>query len=170
MAEISEYREWLASAPTERGVLETIQISHADFPSLFLANWDVQVTCKLQDVTGEPDQIFLPARFMIEPAPTQQSTEQKTVITMSAYDGEIYKAFKSMTAAQRRTEITLTPRLYWTDDQTTQLVNPAPAWNIQSVTANIETIQAELTATPLRIHKTGIYYTALQFPVLGIGT
>lgn len=168
MAEINSYKEWLVTAPTERGILETIEVSHPSWPApVYLVHWDIAVTCTIQDKGADTPVEFLPARFVFEPAIVSDGTEQSASCAISAYDGVIYSFLKGMTPDERMVPIELRSRLYYTDDQTAQLINPSPLWNVHAVTATFETVHAELQVAPLRIQRVGRYFTALQFPVLG---
>ena len=172
MSEKQVYKEWLNTAETARGILETIEVYQKDgFGSLYLANWDASVVCTIEDDVGfekfpPVDVGFTASRFYLEPSETKDGTNQTTSIVMASLDGVLYDTFRDMTAADRQLPIYIIPRMYWTDTYVNQLIAPAPRWTLHSVTATIDAIRGELRADPLRIHRTGIYYTALEFPVL----
>ena len=163
MSETDEFKEWLTGGDTARVKIGTIEISHASWGSIYLANWDTDVTFNVADKADVP-QTFTASRFLFEPSSVGDTTEQATGISMTAYGGVIYDAFNSMTYAQRQTPITIIPREFF-DPTGTQTVNPPPVWTLHNVTCNFESVSGQLKAEPLRVHRCGLYYTAQEFPV-----
>ena len=162
-----EYNEWLANGISNRTRIETAQISHSTFPTQYLANWQEDITKTLNDVSGTPSQVFTAARFIHDPAALGQSTEQSCNIAISSYGGQLYDYMMSMTMEERNDPITVVLREYL-DNSDNQLVNPAPVWTVHNANVAIDAVSFELRADPLRVRRTGRYYTALDFPILTV--
>jgi len=177
------YRQWLSQGRVDLAVIETMQIYHPDFTSLgltanslYLANWETSITRDIDDPYPGGSVgtaiTFDPARFIYEPTTLGDTTEQSTTLTISAAEGLVYEALMEMTPRQRSTPVVAIPRLYYDDSYTgsvNQLVDPAPIWNLHSVTVSLTSLRGELRADPLRTQRVGRYYTALEFAVLELG-
>lgn len=167
MAETNAYRKWLATGYTRRGVIDTIQVSHPKWGDLYLANWDSDIDCTLDDVAGDPVVTFNASRFQLQKAQVTGGTDQTTTITINSFDGLLYGELKAMTPAERvNSPITITPRMYWTNNQTAGMINPPPVWTLHNATVSMEAVTGEIKALPMRTQRVGIYYDALEFPAL----
>jgi len=167
---ISEkYRNWMVQGNSDRAVIETITIDHPSLGApIYLANWDVDIVATLEDIDPVQGVTFKASRFIMEPAAVRDGTEQNTTLVMGNYDGQVYAALKAMTSEEREQPVTIRPRMYLSDNLSEQLVNPSPIWNLHNVTASFEAVNGEIAAAPLRVQRIGLYYTALEFPVLAV--
>lgn len=171
MTETAAYREWLTTAPTARGIIDTVEITatlNGVEEQIFLTNWDQNITCYLEDADTPRDQEFQAARFIVEPAAVVDGTQQSTSISIAAYNGVVYDTLKAMTPEDRKTPVTVRPRLYYTDDFTTQLINPSPVWSMTNVSASFDAVSGTLEVLPMRAYRVGRYYTARGFPILKV--
>lgn len=161
------YKEWLSTGITDARIIETMEIAHPSFTSLFVVNSEQVETLPLADQGGTL-QDFSAARFVLDPTPVNQSTEQQTQVLVSSLEGNIYRELKNMTMAERADGMSITVRLYLSSDKTVQLVDPPPIWTVHSVSLNQSVVRLNLRNQPLRVRRIGRYYTALEFPVLRI--
>lgn len=167
MPELDSYRQWLASGSGNRALVETIQVKHPLWGDLFFANWDSDFGATIsQGLATGASVTFASSRFYFEPATIEDGLEQATQLVVSSLGGILYGELKKMTNEDRRTPIQITYRLFFHDDGSTPLFEPAPVWTVHAIEANRESIKAELRSAPLRIQRIGEYYTKSQFPVL----
>ena len=162
---LAEYDHWLASAPTAQAIIETVEVSHSTFGTLYLANWHSGVDKQLSDVAGTPTVTFERSQFVLGPPSLEQSTKQQTTLGISAYGGQVYDYFRAMTMVERDEPILIKTRLYL-ENVDEQLINPAPIWTVHSANVGIDAVSLELRAEPLRIRRVGRFYTATEFPIL----
>ncbi len=162
------YTEWLASAPSNAAIIETIDVAHYAWGNWRIAKWGTDIT--LRDETGGT-QTFKAGFFKLTKPEASDTLEQVAQISISSMDGALYNILRGMNAEQRATPITITYRLVRSDTivagvHEPLLVNPPPVWNVHTINASITALVAEVRADPLRIRRVGTYYTENYFPVL----
>jgi len=162
MAEIEKYKEWLASGQMDTAIIETLEIVHPKFGSVWLANWDRSI-----DIVTETGRTAtcIASRFYYEP-PAVEGTEQAAALMISSLGGRLYDVLLDMTYEDRLTPIRGTMRLYMSDDYENLLINPPPVWTLNSVDVSADALRCEIMATPMRVNRVGRYYTQYEFPVL----
>lgn len=163
MTNVTRYKRWLASAESQRRVVETIDVNHPSWGNIRIVNADRNLSATLENGSIRT---FIAGRFYLDPAEITDTTSQYTTMTISSLDGLIYDKVKSMSFDDRETPITLKHRLYFLDDPTYPLISPPPSWIIHGIEATREFVKAELRAEALRIRKIGMYYTTHEFPAL----
>jgi hypothetical protein len=164
MANAQEYQSWLAGGNTDAALIETIQIEHVNWGSIWLANWGEDITCTLED--GTTQQLFTKANFEISGESVSDTTEQTLQLRISSLGGLLYQALVDMDYVARADPIKITHRMYLSTNLGQVVTTPVPKWYLSSVTATFTELNGELTATPMRLVRIGRYYTSREFASL----
>lgn len=161
------YQRWLHQGRVDSFLYETIEINHSSFTSPFyLVNWETDLSVDIDGQSGSPV-TFTAARFALEPTMVDGTLDQSASIAISAFDGRVYAALKTISMADRSNPLTITPRFFMSYNLL-QVIDPPPAWNVYSITVGTKVVRADMRAAPTRIQRIGRYYTALEFPVLNM--
>jgi hypothetical protein len=166
--ETDDYKKWLTQGTTNRALIDTLQINHPGTENIRIVNWDRDVRCVIE--TGASLK-FTAIPFLLDPASVDDSTHQTSALMVSACDGLVYEALKQIPiyangTRDRTVPITVTHRAYFHDDLTKQVISPPPVWYVTNASPGFEFVRLELGTKPLRVTKTGIYYTQREFPIL----
>lgn len=157
------FKEWLSSAPPEGVPIDTIEIRHPRWGSIFLARWQGPITARLENSSVVT---FQPADFFIEQIPIQEGTGQTIKALINGLDGAIYEQIKAMTVADRMTAILVTYRLYLNTMLEFPLVNPPPILEVSLASADRDRVSLELSPSALPNILSGKYYLIKDFPGL----
>ena len=144
-----EFKEWLASAPTDGYPIDTIEIKHPRWGSIFLASQTSPITARLENSEVV---VFQPADFFIEQIPIQEGTGQTIKAFINGLDGAI--------------SILVVYRLYLNTLLEYPLVNPPPVLEVSLAAADRDRVSLELSPSALPNILSGKYYLIKDFPGL----
>lgn len=158
-----QFKEWLASAPTDGVQVDTLEIFHPRWQSIYLARWKTPFQARIE--TGEYI-TFTPADFAIEQLPVENGTGQTIRAMLNGLDGAIYEELKALTFEDRATTILVTYRLYLDNLAEFPLIDPPPVLEVSLANCERDIVTLELSPSALPNILCGRYYLINDFPGL----
>lgn len=158
-----EFKQWLSSAPSDGVPIDTVEVYHPKWGSIWLAKWKNNITARLE--TGAYQE-FTAADFSIDQLPITKGTGQTIQAALNGLEGRIYQQLKSLTPEDRQTSIKVTYRLYLNTLLEFPLVDPPPVLEVSTASAQRELVTLELAPSALPNILVGKYYFINDFPGL----